>query len=849
MRSATEEPWVNRRLGEFEVVRELGRGGMGIVFEARQLSLNRRVALKVLSSGLGLTSKAVQRFHREAEAAAKLHHTNIVPIYATGEQDGCHFYTMELIDGPSLDHVLKQLKQASEGRRPPDSDSGTAPPPELVQTGPYVESSASASAFGLSPSSLGSGSHYFDAVARMVAAVADALEYAHKQGVIHRDIKPSNLLLSPDGRLSVNDFGLARMLEQPGMTVTGEFVGTPVYMSPEQIAAGRVPLDHRTDVYSLGATLYELLTLQPPFAGASRDQVLAQILHKEPLPPRRLNGKVSRDLETICLKCLEKDPNRRYPTAGALAEDLRRYVNRFAIAARRAGPIARTVKWVRRRPALAAALACAGALALVAAFFACRSHVLEQHRLAEERRHEQELQAERRQTALEKALLAAMSGDFGAAEKAIAEAELLGASAGRVRMLRGQVALLRGKAQEAVEHLEQAVKLEPQSVAARALLALAYAYGAEGAEVVERLERLLQEAGQLSPITAEDYLFLGQAQAEYDPVAGLRMLDEAIRRRDSSVARLIRAEARTWRAMDTANPVDAEAAVEDAVVAKNMLPDSPIALAASVRAHLVAASAYEAAGQPERRRAVLEQAGRDAKALERFSDVPQVFEARLYYFSYVGDEEAAFEEARRAVAQHDNAISNYLYVLGLYLRADFPKALETLERRRSRSGMHHASWGYILAELPDGPARALAAYRDAAKTVKRGKALYPQTVLRLLARKAEAIRASLELRDHGPREPNWRHGWYHRLLDYNCGLLAAEDLLKAAGPSRYNRCEAHFFIGLTLLADGDRAGARDHFQKAVATRVLTYFEYNWSRAFLTRMDNDPKWPRWIAVKQ
>src|SRR5215472_13781150 len=288
---------------------------MGVVYEARQVSLNRKVALKVLSGGLGMTSHAVQRFRREAEAAAKLHHTNIVPVYATGEQDGTHFYAMELIEGPSLNHVIRQLRQApgkgpaGAGPAPPEPVTGDPASSGAALTGPYVEGlgPSSASAAGGSSTQLSSGGHYFDTVARMVAEVADALEHAHQHGVIHRDIKPSNLLLSPDGRLAVNDFGLARVLEQPGVTITGEFVGTPAYMSPEQITAGRTPLDHRTDIYSLGATLYELLALRPPFAGERRDQVLAQIMHKEPAPPRKLNPKVPVDLETICLKCLEKD--------------------------------------------------------------------------------------------------------------------------------------------------------------------------------------------------------------------------------------------------------------------------------------------------------------------------------------------------------------------------------------------------------------------------------------------------------------------------------------------------------------------------------------------------------------
>src|SRR5262245_31888184 len=227
---------------------------MGVVYEARQVSLDRRVALKVLGPGLGLTPKAVDRFRREAAAAARLHHTNIVEVYATGEHDGTHFYAMELIDGPSLDRVLEQLRQEDAGAAatPGADPSGAAGRAalDLAATVPYVHDGPSpAPGVGVSSSSLGSGGGYFDAVARMIAEVADALHHAHQNGVTHRDIKPSNLLLSPDGRLSVTDFGLARMLEQAGMTVTGEFVGTPAYMAPEQIKGGHVPVEHQTDLY------------------------------------------------------------------------------------------------------------------------------------------------------------------------------------------------------------------------------------------------------------------------------------------------------------------------------------------------------------------------------------------------------------------------------------------------------------------------------------------------------------------------------------------------------------------------------------------------------------------------
>jgi serine/threonine protein kinase len=353
------------RLGDFEIVREIGRGGMGTVYEARQVSLNRRVALKVLSCGL--SAKAVLRFRREAEAAARLHHTNIVPIYFTGQENRIHYYVMELIDGPSLDKVLWQLR----GQRNPEAASDashvehdlidpSAVDEPLSETATARATSTIAEACSLSS---GTGTAYFDTVARMMAEVADALAHAHDAGVIHRDIKPSNLLLSKDGRLSINDFGLARMLEEPGMTVTGEFVGSPLSMSPEQIRAGRAPLDHRTDIYSLGATLYELLTLRPPFPGQQRDEILGQVLHAEPTPARRINSKVPVDLETICHKAMEKDANLRYATGEGLAADLRRFVNRHTISARRVGPAGRVLRWSRRNP-LVSSLAIALVLAV-----------------------------------------------------------------------------------------------------------------------------------------------------------------------------------------------------------------------------------------------------------------------------------------------------------------------------------------------------------------------------------------------------------------------------------------------------------------------------------------------------
>ncbi len=860
MDESRTDPQPIRRLGDFEIVRELGRGGMGIVYEARQVSLNRKVALKVLSGSLGLTTKAVIRFQREAEAAAKLHHTNIVPIYATGEHEGAHYYAMELIEGPGLDQVITQMRDmqkpasqqegpaaaspsaATAGRTPASVDwvsrtMGLPPPDAAANTTSDTHSASS--------SSLSSGTGYFDTVARMMAEVADALDYAHAQGVIHRDIKPSNLLLSPVGRLSLNDFGLARMLEQPGMTVSGEFVGSPMYMSPEQIAAGRAPLDHRTDIYSLGATLYELLTLQPPFPGVRRDQVIAQIIGKEPKPPRSINRRIPQDLGTICLKMMEKDPDKRYQTAGHVAEDLRRYVNRFAISARRIGPVGRVVRWAKRNRATAAALCGLLLLGMMAGLFAYREH-----------RSEERAREEKQQHTVERAMLIAMSGDLDGAEKAIAEAEVLGASPGSVRMIRGQLALHWGDTRKAIEHLEQAVKLLPRSVAAYSLLAEAYLAHGQG----DRYEIVFMDfIEKLTAVTPEDYLFKGSAESSWDPARGLKTLDEAIRRRDSTIARVLRSSARANYAQDAGNVDMAQSAIDDASAAKIMMPGNPRAIGADMWAHHVAMAIFRDAGEKDRANASLLQAGRDAQELEGFPNLPMSYEARWHYLNLIGQEEAAHEVARKGYEAAESATTRRIHVWSLYEQGKFEKALEVIEsaggpeevssRDAKLAGGVYGLRPFILVDLPDGPSRALKAHRENCELFTTGyHVIFNQAALLLLGRRSEAMDASAKLRKQPERLTGLSREHFLRILDYCRGGLPEEEFLQAETGSRWNQCEAHFYVALDRLAQEDRAGAHEHLQKAIATGVFGSMEYQWSRLFLKRMEQDPNWPSWIGAR-
>jgi eukaryotic-like serine/threonine-protein kinase len=338
-------------LGDFQILKEIGRGGMGVVYEAMQLSLGRRVALKVLPFAAAMDAKQLTRFRTESHAAAQLHHTNIVPVYAVGCERGTHFYAMQFIDGKPLDEYIRELSATPETT---SQASGIEAHRETAQPSRTQRSTSERELFRTS--------------ARIGAQVAEALEYAHESGVIHRDIKPANLLLDVRGNVWVADFGLAQMTQEAsGMTRTGDIFGTLRYMSPEQAAGRRTEVDHRSDVYSLGATLYELLTQQPIFPGTDRQKLLQQILHDDPASLRSANPKIPGELETIVLKATAKAVQDRYATAGDLAADLRRFLDDRPILARRPTLRDRVRKWMRRHPAYVRAAVVLLAMSLVGA--------------------------------------------------------------------------------------------------------------------------------------------------------------------------------------------------------------------------------------------------------------------------------------------------------------------------------------------------------------------------------------------------------------------------------------------------------------------------------------------------
>jgi serine/threonine protein kinase len=419
MHSAPAAPGSKKlqRLGEYRILREVGHGGMGVVYEAEQESLGRHVALKVLLNHSLLEPKQLRRFQLEARAAARLHHTNIVPVYGVGEHEGVHYYIMQFIHGQGLDQVLTELKRlrklqrggkgvggsyaaaAADAAKQNDisataeallsgnfsarpaadmaaaatTDKKAAKPnkiskanTEMDKSSPSVSNSASSILLpGQSHQSALSHStnQYFHSVARIGIQVAEALAYAHGQGVLHRDIKPSNLLLDTQGTIWVTDFGLAKATaDHENLTHTGDIVGTVRYMAPERF---RGKADLASDIYSLGLTLFEMLALRPAFNEKDRGKLMQQVMNEEPPGLRTLNPAVPRDLETIVLKAIARESGHRYQTPAALIQDLQSFVEDRPIQARRAGVGERVWRWCRRNP-MVASLAVATQVALVA---------------------------------------------------------------------------------------------------------------------------------------------------------------------------------------------------------------------------------------------------------------------------------------------------------------------------------------------------------------------------------------------------------------------------------------------------------------------------------------------------
>lgn len=543
---------LSKALPEYEIVREIGRGGMGIVFEARQVELDRRVALKVLPALLGaVRPDAIARFRREVKLAAGLEHTNIIGVYDFGEVDGTLYFTMPLIDGRSLREILHEIEETGaidvvvgEGAREKDK-AAEGRGDEDASRDAGESSSPRPQAARLPLTRLGSSSAtdraYYRRVAGWIADVAEALDYAHERGVIHRDVKPSNLLLARDGRLMISDFGLAKaagVASRRGaasVTTSQALLGTARYMSPEQVGEAADGIDRRVDVYGLGATLYELLAFRPMFAAADDREVLDCVLNREPAPPRRFVRHVPSELETICLKAVEKRREARYATAKEFADDLRRWLLDLPIHARRPSMPVRVGKFVRRRKAVTA-LSTVAVTAVVAAIALLWGYQASQRKMVAA----QDAANVRAADALffEADAQFHRYGRYQTALAKVDEALHLTPDSPRLQQLRGSILRHMGRYDEAIECLEKLVERHPDYWLGHYVLSFAY----DDVGDDESASKQRRQVERLNPDSAEALRV--RADDEPDPEKALALLNRAI---ELDPGRPVLRLARYWR--------------------------------------------------------------------------------------------------------------------------------------------------------------------------------------------------------------------------------------------------------------------------------------------------------------
>ncbi|HNO76991.1 MAG TPA: protein kinase [Phycisphaerae bacterium] len=786
------------RLGEFRIIREVARGGMGVVYEAVQTPLNRRVALKVLPAAAILSPTAAERFAREAATTGQLHHTNIVPVYAVGEADGVHYYAMQFIEGQSLAGHLKTIKE--------------------------------------NPQSLDRS--YYRRVARWGMQIAEALAHAHSQGIVHRDIKPSNLLLDERDDVWISDFGLARVDSMASLTLSGDIVGTTRYMSPEQ-ARGEGRVDGRSDIYSLGVTLYELLALVPAFDGASRDEVLSRIASTDPPRLRKTNAAIARDLETIVGKCMERELESRYASGEQVANDLRRFLDGAPIRARRTPLIVCAGRYVRKHRVHAAGVALALTLTVATVLLIRQVRRVEGDRL------------------LEQGYAAVLfDRDFERGESLLDDAESRGVDDARLWIYRSLIPLLDNEPNQAIPFLESALRHDPQSVEATLGMGLAYAANGDFFNAQRKLAAV--EPDQIK--TALGWYLRGLALSKTTRTEAIDAYNRAIEvRTDFTPAIEARAHYRGIRLLTESASDQLDPMLDDLDALVVFRPNDAMAFCARGSGWLIAAAhAKRTPSLHERADQWLANSAVDYdKALDLApSNLALVLVRQGVHARYTGDFDSAATAFEKAIAADGAAgrtphpyriheLATARYALG-----EFDSGLRLIEPACKSSPGYCPlvlQQALLLAEVGRlSEARSVAAV-SIERQAANANGLFLSTVIAELLGERESARHGIEQFAESARlengsassdaPPELALAFLNRDID-------ASTLRASVGDAPGRRCEVMFLIAIRALADGDRSAGRDALFECVDTGVFVFAEYRFAQMMLARMDAQPDWPAW-----
>ncbi|GJM24247.1 MAG: hypothetical protein DHS20C16_06620 [Phycisphaerae bacterium] len=870
---------VGSRIADFRIIEELGHGGMGVVYRATQLSLDREVALKVLPNRARKGRTAIQRFRSEARAAARLHHTNIVPVFAHGDDNGQFYYAMDLIEGGSLDQAIRfRTRLLSPSNRTliesvglggssaaetlhverPASD-GTRRSERSTSSSDFVSDDVSV---GIDAKSLHRASSDYRHLARLIAEVADGLDHAHSMGVIHRDIKPHNLLVGEDQRLHITDFGLARLVDEPTLTASGEVMGTPFYLSPEMIDVSMGGVDHRTDIYSLGVTFYELLTLRRAVKGETRDQILTGIRTQQPSPPRKHDARIPKDLETICLKAMEKDPKYRYATAGAMATDLRCFADGRPILSRRIGLVGRGIKWAKRNKAASFALVTTCVMVLFGAGLAVS--------VAGSRR-------DRAASLIGDAYEQLIHKDYHKPEgiaDLLDEAEDLGGELASIGLLRGlSGGCLQGdraSCPDAIAHLEAA---RTDGDDPELLYALACMYDRDNQEA--KALTLIDQADVHENRSPEAWFLRGLAQHWNDQDGAIHSYKQARELRAKEGEFFPQANLQLARAFN--QRMYAQRSIDDFADARNALTSLIDNRVYGGYSYYLLSIAERLAGEIYRgsegtrddtiadehfERSL--KAARDGQADD--PENPSPYAAEAYCLEAMGryDEAIAAQTTvmEKGVERDDRwcAALHFRWRLH-YWQGSFDEAFEDVVNRRGCK-QEGASYFYgqvypMLIEAERGNLESARKHADAITDDAPNDALsviWKATCLRLLGNERAAIEhlnAAAEGVDFasGP-QPYETSEWKQALMAMVRGEKALADLNILADESDQPwrlRGEAEFHAAAISLADGDRETAFEGFQRAYRSfdRILRYTYH--AEIVMRKLEADASWPPWVAA--